>query len=166
MVDGDFTIKANNPDYVIYKLGDWKNNYELNLVGISNEIPVTNVTCHHVLNNMEQIRKSEFEIEGETVNGLVALPRQLSLDLQKRPLNDLIAQEETEYNNILDEVNNLELLDDDEDIDLTGDEYLIYKLMVEKHSITTSKPANQYTLNHHMEELKKLDEKSNQLDNI
>ena len=101
---------------------------------------------------MEQIRKSEFEIEGVTVNGLVALPRQMSLDLQKRPLNDLIAQEETEYNNILDEINNLELLDDDEDIDLTGDEYLIYKLMVEKHSITTPKPANQYTLNHHMED--------------
>lgn len=166
MVDGDFTIKANDPDYVIYKLGQWKNKYELNLVGISNEIPVTSVTCWHVLNNMEQIRKSEFEVEGKTVNGLLALSRQMSLDLQKMSLDDLIAQEELEYNNIVVEVNNLELLDDDEDIDLTGDEYLIYKLMVEKHSITTSKPANQFTLNHHMQELKKLDEQSHQLDNI
>ncbi len=166
MVEGNFTIKANNPDYVVYKVGNWKNEYELNLVGVSNEIPVTNVTSKHVLNNMEQIRKSEFEVEGKTVNGLVALPRQMSLDLQKRPIDDLIAQEEEEYNNILNEINSLELLDDDEDIDLTRDKYLIYKLMVEKHSITTSKPANQFTLNHHMEELKKLEEKSNELDNI
>ena len=63
---------------------------------------------------------------------------------------------------IIKEINDLELLDDDVEIDLATDQYLIYKLVKEQHSITASKPANQFTVNHHMEEIKKLQKQANQ----
>ena len=73
MADETYTIKCSNIDYAIYKVGNWKNEYKLNLVGTSDEIPVTNVTKKHVLFNMEEIRKSEFDMGGRKVNGIVAL---------------------------------------------------------------------------------------------
>lgn len=159
--DGVYTVKCDDIDYAIYKIGDWKNNYMINLVGTSNEIPVTKVTREHVLFNMEQIRKSEFEVEGKKVNGLLALGRQLNPEIQDIPIDDLIDLEKKEYENIVDEILYLPMLPEDEEIDLSTDQYLIYKLVKDQHSITSSKPVNQFTMNHQMEEIKKLQKKNN-----
>lgn len=162
MADETYTIKCSNIDYAIYKVGNWKNEYKLNLVGTSDEIPVTNVTKKHVLFNMEEIRKSEFDMGGRKVNGIVALGSQLNPEVSSMSVDDLVALESKEYDNIIKEINHLELLDDDVEIDLATDQYLIYKLVKEQHSITASKPANQFTVNHHMEEIKKLQKQANQ----
>ena len=149
-------IKCNDINYAIYTVGNWKNDYEINLIGTSNEIPVTNVCKDHVLFNMEQIRKSVFELDGKKLNGILALAKQLNPDLDKKSLDDLINQEEKEYKSIVGEINKLPLLDDGESVEFNSEKYLIYKLEKEEHSITTSKPANKFTLNHHLEEIKKL----------
>lgn len=162
MADDDYKIKCNNIDYAIYKVGNWKNEYKLNLVGTSDEIPVTNVTKKHVLFNMDEIRKSEFDMGDRKVNGMVALGSQLNPELSKMSIDDLIALEEEEYKNIKEEIDNLELLDDEEEIDLSTDQYLIYKLVKEHHSLTASKPVNQYTMEHHMEEIKSLQKQAKQ----
>ena len=41
-------INFDNINYAIYKVGTWKNHYEINQIGLSREIPVTNATLHHV----------------------------------------------------------------------------------------------------------------------
>lgn len=157
MVDNSLEkIKCNDINYAIYTIGNWKNDYEINLIGVSNEIPATNVCKDHVLFNMEQIRKSVFETEGEELNGILALAKQLNPNLNEKSLEDLRTQEEKEYKNILEEINNLDLLNDEDSVNLDSEEYLIYKLEKEEHSITTSKPANKFTSNHHLEEIKKL----------
>ena len=62
MMDGEEMINVNDVNYAIYKIGDWKNNYEINQIGLSNEIPITKNTVHHIKLSMEEIRKSEFAL--------------------------------------------------------------------------------------------------------
>ena len=149
------TISFNDVNYAIYKVGKWKNSYKINLIGTSNEIPVTEVTKDHVLFNINEIRNSTFEIEGKEVNGIVGLSMQLNNALQGIAIDELIMEEKEEYENIVDEINSLELEDSNGAIELENDKYLIYKLEKDHH-ITVAKPANDFTMNHHAREIQRL----------
>ena len=83
-------INFDNINYAIYKVGTWKNHYEINQIGLSREIPVTNATLHHVKLSMEEIRKSEFDIDNKTVNGFVAIALQLNPKIQKMDTEDYL----------------------------------------------------------------------------
>ena len=112
-MSSDEIINIDDINYAVYKIGDWKNNYEINQIGISSEIPVTKNTVHHVKLSMEEIRMSTFEISDKSVNGFVAIALQLNPKVQEMELDDVIALEEKEYDDILKELDDLVLLDDD-----------------------------------------------------
>lgn len=150
-------ISFNNVNYAIYKIGNWKNSYEINLIGNSNEIPATEITKKHVLSNMDEIRASTFEMREKKVNGIVGLSIQLNLKLQGMDLDEIIAEEEKEYKNILDEINELKFEDPNGSIELENDKFLIYKLEKE-YNVTVAKPANVKTMKHHMGEIQRLKE--------
>jgi len=154
MTDDNF-IKCNNINYAIYKIGNWKNNYKINIIGTSNEIPVTNPTKEHVLKNMEQIRLSEFNISGKQVNGMLGLAIQLNPSLNNENIDDLIKIEQEEFDLISKEIADLDLKNDEDIIFIDSEEFLIYKLEFEGHSLS-SKPANDFTKKHHMDEIKRL----------
>ena len=143
-------INFDNINYAIYKVGTWKNHYEINQIGLSREIPVTNATLHHVKLSMEEIRKSEFDIDNKTVNGFVAIALQLNPKIQKMDL------EQKEYESILEELDNLELLSDDGSVSLDTEDYLIFKLEKECH-VTNSIPANLHTKKYYVDELKRIE---------
>ena len=90
-------INFDNINYAIYKVGSWKNHYEINQIGLSKEVPVTKATLHHVKLSMDEIRKSEFDIDNRTVNGFVAIALQLNPKIQKMDLDEVIALEQKEY---------------------------------------------------------------------
>ena len=48
MMSEDNKIDVNDINYAIYRLGNWKNNYEINQIGLSKEIPVTEPTITHI----------------------------------------------------------------------------------------------------------------------
>ena len=137
-------INLDDINYAVYKIGDWKNDYEINQIGLSNEIPVTKNTLNHVKWSMDEIRNSSFAFSDKEVNGFVAIAVQLNPKLQDMDIDDLIALEEKEFNDIMGELENLELLDENESIPLNGEDYLIYKLEKECH-VTKSTPANEFT---------------------
>ena len=137
-------INLDDINYAIYKIGDWSNHYEINQIGLSREIPVTKNTVFHVKFSMEEIRNTKFEMSGKTINGFVLFALQLNPNVKKMDLDDVIALEEAEYQNVLKELDDLELLSDDDTISLDSEEYLIYKLEKECH-VTTSIPANEFT---------------------
>lgn len=150
-------INLDDINYAVYKIGQWKNNYEINQIGLSNEIPVTKNTLMHVKFSMDEIRNSRFGISDKTVNGFVAIALQLNPKVQEMELDEAIELEEKEYKSILEELDNLELLDENESIPLETDEYLIYKLEKECH-VTQSIPANEFTKKYYQDELKKIDD--------
>ena len=150
-------INLDDINYAIYKIGDWSNHYEINQIGLSREIPVTKSTVLHVKLSMEEIRNTKFEIEDKTINGFVVFALQLNHNVKNMELDDVIALEEEEYQNILKEIDDLELLDDNDTIPLDSDEYLIYKLQKEHH-LTTSTPANEFTRQFYKQELKKIED--------
>ena len=156
-MDNKETIKLDDINYAIYKIGDWSNHYEINQIGLSREIPVTKNTVWHVKFSMEEIRNTKFEMSGKTINGFVLFALQLNPNVKNMDLDEVIALEEEEYQNILKEIEDLDLLDDKGTIPLDNDEYLIYKLEKECH-VTTSTPANEFTENFHAKELKKIEE--------
>lgn len=159
-MDSEEFINVDDINYAIYKIGEWKNNYEINQIGLSNEVPLTKNTLSHVKLSMGEIRESKFDISDKTVNGFVAIALQLNPKIQEMELDDVIALEEKEYNEILEELESLELLDDGETIPLDNEEYLIYKLEKECH-VTTSIPANEFTKKHYIDEMKKIEEALN-----
>ena len=106
---------------------------------------------------MDEIRNTKFSISDKTVNGFVAIAMQLNPKVQEMELDDAIALEETEYQNILSELEGLEILDDDGTIPLQSDEYLIYKLEKDCH-VTTSIPANEFTQKFYESELKRIED--------
>lgn len=148
-------IDVNDINYAVYKIGDWKNDYEINQIGLSREIPVTKNTLNHVKWSMEEIRNSRFDMSDKEVNGFVAIAEQLNPKIQEMDLEEVIELEEKEYNNILKELDDLELLDETESITLDSEEYLIYKLEKEHH-VTKSTPANEYTRLFYISELKRI----------
>jgi len=151
------TISFNDINYAIYRIGNWKNSYEINLIGTSNEIPATENTKEHVLGNLNEIRNSKFDINGKEVNGIVGLSIQLNPLLQGKNIDDLVAKEEDEYENIVNEINGLETEDSEGSIELENDKFLIYKLEKDHH-VTIAKPANGLTMKHHAEEIQRLKE--------
>jgi len=153
----DNKINVNDINYAVYKLGNWKNEYEINQIGLSKEIPVTKPTITHIKFSMEEIRKSQFDISNKTVNGFVAIAFQLNPKIQEMDLEDVIELEQKEFDNIIDELDNLELLDENSTIDLDDENYLIYKLEKECH-VTTSIPANEHTKKYYEDEIKKIDD--------
>ena len=150
-------ISLDDINYAVYKIGEWENHYEINQIGLSNEIPVTENTVQHVKFSMEEIRNTKFNISYKTVNGFVAIALQLNSKLQDMDLDEVIDLEETEYNNILEELSKLELLSDDDSLSLDGEDYLIYKLEKDCH-VTVSIPANDYTKKFFDNELKKIED--------
>ena len=46
-------IDVNDINYAVYKLGNWKNDYEINQIGLSKEIPVTEPTITHIKFSMD-----------------------------------------------------------------------------------------------------------------
>ena len=156
MVD-EKNINVNDINYAVYKIGDWKNSYEINQIGLSSEIPATKNTIDHVKFSMEEIRNTEFSISDKKVNGFVAIAMQLNPKVQEMELDDVVSLEAEEYDNILSELDNLELLEDDSTIPLDGEEYLLYKLQKECH-VTTSTPANDFTKKFYENELKKIED--------
>ena len=156
MVD-DKNINVNDINYAVYKIGDWKNDYEINQIGLSSEIPVTKNTLDHVKFSMDEIRNTEFSISDKKVNGFVAIAMQLNPKVQEMELDDIVSLEQEEFDNILNELDGLKLLDDDCSIPLDGEEYLIYKLQKDCH-VTTSIPANDFTKKFYEIELKKIED--------
>lgn len=150
-------INLDDINYAVYKIGEWKNNYEINQIGLSKEIPVTKNTITHIKFSMDEIRASQFSISDRTVNGFVAIAMQLNPKVQEMELDDVVELEEKEYQNILDELENLEVLSDDEALPLENDEYLIYKLEKDCH-VTTSIPANDFTKKFYQDELKRIED--------
>lgn len=150
-------INVDDINYAIYKIGNWKNHYEINQIGLSREIPVTKATLNHVKWSMEEIRNSKFDMSDKEVNGFVAIAEQLNPKIQDMDLEDVIALEEKEYNDILKELEDLELLDEDATVPLDGEDYLIYKLEKEHH-VTKSTPANDFTRQFYIDELKRIKE--------
>lgn len=153
----DKVINLDDINYAVYKIGEWKNHYEINQIGLSKEIPVTKNTIDHIKFSMEEIRNTEFSLSDKKVNGFVAIAMQLNHTVQEMELDDAIELEEKEYQNILEELEGLELLSDDETLPLETDEYLIYKLEKDCH-VTTSIPANEFTKQFYKDELKRIEE--------
>ncbi|WP_405264680.1 hypothetical protein [Methanobrevibacter sp.] len=150
-------INLDDINYAVYKIGEWKNHYEINQIGLSREIPVTKNTIDHIKFSMDEIRNSQFSLSDKTVNGFVAIAMQLNPKVQEMELDDVIELEEKEYKNILSELEDLDVLSDDESIPLEGEEYLIYKLEKECH-VTTSIPANEFTQKFYEAELKRIED--------
>lgn len=156
MVDKDKNeIKFGNMDYSIYTIGDWDNEYKLNVTGRSKEIPASNPTKKHVLYQMKQIRNAVFDWKNVEVNGMVGLGLQFNKELRDLPVNELIELEKKEYENICEEIENLKLKDDNESIKLENDTYLIYKLEMEHDGMKPS-PANSFTEEFHKKEIEEL----------
>ena len=156
-MSNDEIINVDDMNYAIYKIGEWKNNYEINQVGLSREIPVTKNTITHVKFSMEEIRNSQFKMDEETVNGFVAIALQLNPKIQDMDLKDVVALEQKEYVDIIKELADVELLGDDETIPLETEDYLIYKLEKECH-VTTSIPANDFTKKFYLDEMKRIED--------
>lgn len=152
-------IKCDNINYAVYKIGNWKNEYEINILGTASEIPVTKPTLEHMVKQMDHIRASVFNIGGKEVNGMIGLAMQFNKSFATRDLDGLIELEEKEFENIMDELNSVELKDADDTIDLNTDEYVIYKLEYDGHTLSP-KPYNDYAKRHQMEEIKRLKELS------
>ena len=152
-------IKCDNINYAVYKIGNWKNDYEINIIGTANEIPVTKPTLEHMLKHMDHIRASVFEIGGKEINGMIGLSMQFNPSLASRDLDELIDLEEKEFKNIMDELNSIELKKADDTISLDTDEFVIYKLEYDGHTLSP-KPYNDYAKRHQMEEIKRLKELS------
>ena len=152
----DNIFDVDDINYAVYKIGNWENSYEINQIGLSNEIPVTKNTLKHVKASMDEIRSSEFSISDKKVNGFVAIAMQLNPKVQEMDLDDVIALEQTEFDNITSELDALEVLSEGE-LPLDGEDYLIYKLQKECH-VTTSVPANDFTKKFYENELKKIED--------
>ena len=155
----DKEIKCDNINYAVYKIGNWKNDYEINIIGTASEIPVTKPTLEHMLKQMDHIRTSVFEIGGKEVNGMIGLAMQFNPSFASRDIDELIELEEKEFNNIMDELNSAELKTAEDTIALDTDEYVIYKLEYDGHTLSP-KPYNEYAKRHQMEEIKRLKELS------
>ena len=156
MVD-EKRINVHDINYAVYKIGEWKNHYEINQIGLSKEIPVTKNTIQHIKFSMEEIRASQFSIGDRSVNGFVAIAFQLNQKVQEMELDDIIELEQNEYQNILSELEDLEVLSDDESMPLETDEYLIYKLEKEHH-VTNSTPVNDFAKRYYLDELKRIED--------
>ena len=79
-------IKCDNINYAVYRIGNWENEYEINILGTSSEIPVTKPTLEHMVKQMDHIRASVFEIGGKEVNGMIGLAMQFNPSFASRDI--------------------------------------------------------------------------------
>lgn len=49
-------INCDNINYAVYRIGNWENDYEINILGTASEIPVTKPTLEHMVKQMDHIR--------------------------------------------------------------------------------------------------------------
>ncbi len=152
----DKIINVDDINYAVYKIGNWENDYEINQIGLSSEIPVTKNTVFHVKSSMDEIRNSEFSVSDKKVNGFVAIAMQLNPKVQEMELDDVVALEQKEFDNIVSELDALDVLNEGT-LPLDGEDYLIYKLQKECH-VTNSFPANEFTKKFYEQELKKIED--------
>ena len=152
-------IKCDNINYAVYKIGKWENDYEINILGTASEIPVTKPTLEHMVKQMAHIRASVFKIGGKEVNGMIGLAMQFNKSFASRDIDELIELEEKEFKNIMDELNAVELKNAEDTIALDSEEFVIYKLEYDGHTLSP-KPYNDYAKRHQMEEIKRLKELS------
>ncbi len=108
---------------------------------------------------MDYIRVSVFNIDGKEVNGMIGLAMQFNPSFASRDIDELIELEEKEHENIMNELNSLELKEAKDVIFLGTDEFVIYKLEYDGHTLSP-KPYNDYAKRHQMEEIKRLKELS------
>ena len=120
-------ISLDDMNYAIYTVGNWKNSYKINQIGISHEVPATELTLEHVKFSMEEIRNSEFDLDNEKVNGFIALAYTFNPEIQKMDVKDIIKLEQEEFELISEELEALEVLSEGE-IPLENEDYLVYKL--------------------------------------
>ena len=71
-------------------------------------------------------------------------------------LDDVVALEQKEFDNIVSELDALDVLNEGT-LPLDGEDYLIYKLQKECH-VTNSFPANEFTKKFYEQELKKIED--------
>lgn len=135
---------SNDDSYAVYRLGKWRNNYKLNLLGIDNEIPATQITKNQSLNIIDEIRKYNFNFKGFRINGMVGLAIRFN-GLQNEDVGELIDTEEKEYYNIKNELNKLKLENPSDFIEINNEKFLIYKLRENCHGAILSKPVNEFT---------------------
>ncbi|MBQ2962059.1 hypothetical protein [Methanobrevibacter sp.] len=152
-------IKCDNINYAVYKIGKWENDYEINILGTASEIPVTKPTLDHMVKHMDHIRASVFEIGGKEINGMIGLAMQFNPSFASRDIDELIELEEKEHELIMDELNSVELKGAEDTIALDTDEFVIYKLEYDGHTLSP-KPYNDFAKRHQMEEIKRLKELS------
>lgn len=142
--DDDKLVFFNDDSYAVYRLGKWRNNYKLNLLGIDNEIPATQITKNQSLNIIDEIRKYNFNFKGFRINGMVGLAIRFN-GLQNEDVGELIDTEEKEYYNIKNELNKLKLENPSDFIEINNEKFLIYKLRENCHGAILSKPVNEFT---------------------
>ena len=90
---------------------------------------------------------------------MIGLAMQFNKSFASRDLDELIDLEEKEFKNIMDELNSIELKKAEDTISLDTDEFVIYKLEYDGHTLSP-KPYNDYAKRHQMEEIKRLKELS------
>lgn len=149
--DGDNFVFFDDNSYAIYRLGNWSNKYNINLLGIDNEIPTTQITRDQSLKIMEKIRKYNFAFKGVEINGMLGLAIRFSnlyATLKYDSLDELISLEELEYKNIKKELANLKLEDPKNFIELNNEKFLIYKLKENCQGAVMSRPVNNFTREH------------------
>ena len=100
-------INCDNINYAVYRIGNWENDYEINILGTASEIPVTKPTLEHMVKQMDHIRASVFNIGGKEVNGMIGLAMQFNPSFASRDIDEIIELEEKEHENIINELNSL-----------------------------------------------------------
>ena len=90
---------------------------------------------------------------------MIGLAMQFNPSFATRDIDELIELEEKEFKNIMDELNSAELKTAEDTIALDTDEFVIYKLEYDGHTLSP-KPYNDYAKRHQMEEIKRLKELS------
>ena len=106
---------------------------------------------------MKAGKKPKSKSQGGFGGGNMQKQLQQAPAMQRQMEQPQAELEETEFNNIMSELEELEVLSDDDTIPLDGEDYLIYKLEKDCH-VTTSIPANKFTEEFFKNELKKIED--------
>ncbi len=153
--DEEGLVFFDDDSYAVYRLGNWENKYNINLMGIDNEIPATEITKNQSLKIMNEIRNYSFNYRGVEINGMLGLAIRYT-DLNLEDIDKLIAIEKREYENIKKELANLKLENYKDFVELNNEKFLIYKLKENCHGAVMSRPANNFTREHSTVELSKI----------
>ncbi len=148
-------VSFNDNNYAIYRFEEWDNNYKINILGIDNEIPANEITKNQSLKIMDEIRSYNFNYKEKEINGMVAIAINFNDNLFNEDIDQLIAIEEQEYEDMKNELYNLDLEDSNDFVKLNNDKFLIYKLYYREGGVL-SRPANYFTRKHSSVEISKI----------